>query len=361
MTAATRPVRAAIFASVSAASADERRAQQEVLGRVAGDRELGERDEVDVGGLGRRVGVEDARRVALEVADDEIELGGGDAEPGHGPRIRPRRRTGPAAHRASSPRATLRACSIPSPCSPRPGWRRRWNGRPTRPSPGLMLARVLEAHPGLAETIRDQPARARRAHRDRVRLALADRPRSSTTRPSSNPSRRRCLRPPSATPTSTARLLASDGVADPGALRRWKRRELLRIAARDLLGRADLPTRRARARRARRGVPRGRARDRGAGGADRGDRHGQARRLRAQLLVRRRRALRARGPDRRGRAERSAGCCRSWPNRPPTASCSAPTPTSDPRAARARSHAPLDGYDARSGSGGRRPGSSRRC
>ena len=66
----------------------ERRAQQQVFGRVAGDRELGEGDEIAARRLGAVVGIEDARRVAVEVADHEIELRGRDAEPGHALRIR---------------------------------------------------------------------------------------------------------------------------------------------------------------------------------------------------------------------------------------------------------------------------------
>ena len=55
-------MRAASLSSASAQLRDERRAQQQVFGRVAGERELGERDEVAAGGVGPLVGVEDARR-----------------------------------------------------------------------------------------------------------------------------------------------------------------------------------------------------------------------------------------------------------------------------------------------------------
>ncbi len=105
----------------------------------------------------------------------------------------------------------------------------------------MMLARVVEAHPELAEAIRGQSL-----VRDGL-IALACASRSLTTALVHDAA----LVEPLEDPVNFARerngdeyraLLASDGVADPAALRRWKRREILRIAARDLLGRADLPT-----------------------------------------------------------------------------------------------------------------------
>ncbi len=54
--------------------ADERRAQQQVLGRVAGDRELGEEHEVGAGVACLAQVREDALRVAVEVADDGVDL-----------------------------------------------------------------------------------------------------------------------------------------------------------------------------------------------------------------------------------------------------------------------------------------------
>jgi hypothetical protein len=58
----------------------ERRAQEQVLGRVARGRELGEEDEV--GARGTRLGdaVEDLRAVAVEVPDDDVDLGEGDPQ-----------------------------------------------------------------------------------------------------------------------------------------------------------------------------------------------------------------------------------------------------------------------------------------
>ncbi len=66
---------------------DERGPQEQVLGRIAGDRQLGEDDEVRARRLGGVIGVEDALGIAGEVADDDVDLGGGDAQARHTPRI----------------------------------------------------------------------------------------------------------------------------------------------------------------------------------------------------------------------------------------------------------------------------------
>ena len=55
--------------------ADERRAQQQVLGRVAGDRELGEEDELRACRARVRQTGENALAVAVQVADDSVDLG----------------------------------------------------------------------------------------------------------------------------------------------------------------------------------------------------------------------------------------------------------------------------------------------
>jgi hypothetical protein len=57
--------------------------QEKVFGRVPGDRQLGEHNEVAAIGLGPLVRLDDARRVALEVTDDEVQLRERDAKPGH--------------------------------------------------------------------------------------------------------------------------------------------------------------------------------------------------------------------------------------------------------------------------------------
>ena len=58
--------------------ADERGAEQEVLGRIARDRELGEDDELGAGGTRLGDPADDAVAVAVEVADGRVDLGQGD-------------------------------------------------------------------------------------------------------------------------------------------------------------------------------------------------------------------------------------------------------------------------------------------
>ena len=53
---------------------DEPRPQQQVLGRVAGDRELGKEDEVGAGLAGLVEAGEDLAAIAVEVADDGVDL-----------------------------------------------------------------------------------------------------------------------------------------------------------------------------------------------------------------------------------------------------------------------------------------------
>ena len=92
---------------------DERGAEQEVLRRIAGDRQLRKDDEIGAGGLGGLVRLEDAVDVAREVTDDDVDLGGRDAETRHHPRIGRHfpatsgRRSG-GSHRH---RATLSSCA----------------------------------------------------------------------------------------------------------------------------------------------------------------------------------------------------------------------------------------------------------
>ena len=62
---------------------DEAGLEHQVLGRVAGDRQLGEGDDVAAGGVGPVVGVDEQGEVAVEVADGWVELGQGDAQDGH--------------------------------------------------------------------------------------------------------------------------------------------------------------------------------------------------------------------------------------------------------------------------------------
>src|SRR5207248_2138023 len=67
---------------------DEGGPQEEIFGRIARDRELGERDEVAGVGVGPLVRLDDARRVALEVTDDEVQLREANPKARHASRIR---------------------------------------------------------------------------------------------------------------------------------------------------------------------------------------------------------------------------------------------------------------------------------
>ena len=79
---------------------DEGGPQQEIFGRVARDRQLGKRHEVAGVGLGPFVRLDDARRVALEVTDDEVQLREGNPKPRHLQRIRRTFATNRASRRA---------------------------------------------------------------------------------------------------------------------------------------------------------------------------------------------------------------------------------------------------------------------
>ena len=66
---------------------DEGRAQEEILRRIPGNRQLREHDQV---GPGRRRGVvriEDAACIRLEITDDRVDLSGGNTDARHTPRI----------------------------------------------------------------------------------------------------------------------------------------------------------------------------------------------------------------------------------------------------------------------------------
>ena len=62
----------------------ETRLHHQVLGRVAGDGELGERHQVAPGGFGAVVRLDDLGHVAGEVTDHGVDLGQSDAQPCHG-------------------------------------------------------------------------------------------------------------------------------------------------------------------------------------------------------------------------------------------------------------------------------------
>lgn len=102
------------------------------------------------------------------------------------------------------------------------------------------LSRILEEQPELAVEIRGD-----RLVRDAL-IAIACASRSLSAALAQDPTLIGPLRDPDgfAAERSVAQYqtsVESDSVDDPDALRHWKRREYLRIAARDLLGVADLP------------------------------------------------------------------------------------------------------------------------
>jgi hypothetical protein len=67
---------------------DKRRPQQQVLGRIPADGELGERHKIAALLLGTLVRRQDLGAVAIEITDDEVELRGSDPQTRHDPRIR---------------------------------------------------------------------------------------------------------------------------------------------------------------------------------------------------------------------------------------------------------------------------------
>ena len=269
-TAAQRPVRAATFSSDGEVVGHEAGLEQQVLGRVAGDRELGEHGDVAAGRLGPVEHGEQGRHVAVEVADDGVELAGGDPESRHTHEI----------YRAAIGLRPDRLPTVPSATLTEAVER---SAAPA--AVAVAVERLVEAHDGLAARLDADRGPARRDRRGDRRQPLADR---------RLPARR--ARPSRCWPTSTRRPALDADDAD--ALARWKRLELLRIAARDLLGLDDLePWARALAALAADVLDGAwRARRRAAAG---GDRHGQARRPRAELRQRHRRDVRRRGRGRR--------------------------------------------------------------
>ena len=66
---------------------DEARLEHEILGRIAGGRQLGEGHDVAPGGIGTVVGVGHQREVAVEVAHGRVELGERDPQHRHVTRL----------------------------------------------------------------------------------------------------------------------------------------------------------------------------------------------------------------------------------------------------------------------------------
>jgi glutamate-ammonia-ligase adenylyltransferase len=103
-----------------------------------------------------------------------------------------------------------------------------------------VLARILEQQPALADELRDD-----RTVRDAL-IAVACASRSLSTALAHDPGMVAPLRDGHELATERTvdgfrRSIDAAGITDPDELRIWKRRELLRIAARDLLRVADLP------------------------------------------------------------------------------------------------------------------------
>ncbi len=104
----------------------------------------------------------------------------------------------------------------------------------------MLVERAIEAHPELATELAEQPLL-----RDGL-VALACASRALASAVVADVSMLDPLRAPDELDrerTREAYRARWDEVSphDPGSLRRWKRQELLRTAARDLLGLADLP------------------------------------------------------------------------------------------------------------------------
>ena len=195
-------------------SRHERRLQQQVLGRVAGDRQLGEGDQVATIGLGRLHGSDDALDVAVEVADDQVELSQGEAQAGHGPSVGPSRTHPPTLalcnELAHGPTSKERSSGVPP---------RRGSARRSTTSVSATRHSRIGSRPCRDWVIASSPC-SRRADR-------------STRLLSSQPSALDVLADLDARPPLDAATV--DRLAD------WKRLEFLRIAARDLTGVDQLP------------------------------------------------------------------------------------------------------------------------
>ncbi len=103
----------------------------------------------------------------------------------------------------------------------------------------MLLTRAVEAHPDLAAELVERPL-----VRDGL-VALACASRSLSSAVVADATLLDPLRDPDEfareRSVETYRLAWHAQEGDDGTLRRWKRRELLRIAVRDLLGAADMP------------------------------------------------------------------------------------------------------------------------
>jgi glutamate-ammonia-ligase adenylyltransferase len=205
---------------------DERRAQEEVFGGIPRERQLGKRDQIASGGIRPLVGVAHPRRVPVEVSDDEVELSGSQADTGHRSRIRDTAcmTGGPTRHGSADLQTAIERSA---------------DARTAR----TLVERAIEAHPGLARElaehalVRDGLVALACASRSLSSAIVADESLLDPLRDPDSFARERTLE------TYRVRWSAHSARDGQGAtgLRRWKRQELLRIAARDLLGAAEMP------------------------------------------------------------------------------------------------------------------------
>ena len=214
---------AANLSSASRASRHERRPKEQIFRRVPGERELRERDQVTTGGVGALVGNEHALHVAVEIAHDEVELRGSETEAGHLVRIRDTAWMpgGTTLHETPALATAIERSA---------------DARTAR----MLLERAVEEHAGLADELVTDPL-----VRDGL-IALACASRSLSSAVVADDSLLEPLRDPDdfareRTVESYRTSWSAVPEHDAQALRRWKRRELLRVAVRDLLGTADMP------------------------------------------------------------------------------------------------------------------------
>ena len=158
----------AICASERLGRLDEAGAEQEILRRIAGDRELGEEDDVCAGLLRLVEPREDPLTVPVEVADRRVDLSEceshrfstmslkhtlavsavGESRSGRSPRSRPRGRSDPRCRRAPrgctgrrarplGPRRARARAAAPAPAASTAGRRPKWPVIAVRTRPGL--------------------------------------------------------------------------------------------------------------------------------------------------------------------------------------------------------------------------------
>ncbi len=191
---------------------DERRAKQEVLGRIASDREFGEGHDVTTESLRLGREFDDARDVAVEIPDDGVALREADTHEGHGSRLR-RPDIGNSL-RVVEPRpaaaldALVERCAAPA-------------------SARASLDHLADAHPDLLDRLHHDEGLAR------TLVAVLAASRSLTRTIESR--------------TTEAMAVLADpfapviGAVDtPGGLVAWRDLEFLRIATADLTGRVEL-------------------------------------------------------------------------------------------------------------------------